>query len=151
MAFSQDFLAAVGICATYYSLCREHPLRLDVPLAKAPATAVLKASAGHVSLTRLGGPGSVFQLNGLPDGTALNLIVQGRSSIETDFSVPFGSDNHRGTLAILCNAATIAGGTAVPNPPYPRPDFRSVDELVAIFGKLEALVRELGALATNGR
>ncbi len=123
---------------------------MNVPLAKAPAPAVLRASAGKVQLTKLGGPGTVFQLDGLPDHISLNFIVQGRSSVETDFSVPFGGEIQRGTFAILCNAVTAASGAA-PNPPYPRPDFRSLEELVTIFGELEVLVRKLGKVAANGR
>ncbi|MGV7185318.1 hypothetical protein [Xanthomonas axonopodis] len=153
MTFPSSFLSAVsksGICAANYSLCREHPLRLDIPLAKAPASAVLKVATGQVSLTKLGGPGTVFQLNGLPDEVSLNFIIQGRSSVETDFAVPFGNEVQRGTFASLCNAATVAAGLAAPNPPYPRPDFRSIEELVTILSKFEALVRKLGA-AANGR
>lgn len=153
MIFLPGFLAAVsesGICTAYYSLCGEYPLRLNVPLVKAPASAVLKAAAGQVSLAKLVGPGTVFRLDGLPDRVSLNFIIQGRSSVETDFAVPFGDGAQRGTFAILCNAATVAAGLAVPNPPYPRPDFRSIEELVAILSKFEALVRKLGVVA-NGR
>ncbi len=153
MIFLPHFLAAVsesGICSAYYSLCREHPLRLNVPLAKAPASAVLKAATGQVLLKRLDGPGTVFRLDGLPDRVSLNFIIQGRSSVETDFSVSFGDGAQRGTFAILCNAATVAASLAAPNPAYPRPDFRSIEELVTILSKFDALVRKLGMVA-NGR
>jgi hypothetical protein len=153
MIFSTAFLAAVnesGICTAYYSLCQDHPLRPNAPLAKTPASAVLKAAAPQVLLTKLGGPGSVFRLDGLPDKMSLNFIIQGRSSVETDFSVPFGDFVQRGTFAILCNAATVAAGLPAPNPPYPRPEFRSMEELVTILGTFDALFRRLTVVA-NGR
>lgn len=86
MNFDLDFLTAVAdsdICSAYYSLCREHPLRIGGPIEKAPATAVLKAAAGRVSLSKLSGPGTVFQLGGLPDNLSLTFIVQSRTRIET--------------------------------------------------------------------
>jgi hypothetical protein len=157
MIFAQDaqaFVIAVAgsaISDTYYSLCREHPMRPDAPLAKVPAAVVLEAIAGRMSLGKLSGPGSVFQAKGLPEGLSLNFILQGRSSVETHFSVVSRSDSYTGTFATICHAATVASGAAPPDPPYPRPNFYSADELAAIFVKFEALVRELGVVAASVR
>jgi|APAra7269097289_1048552.scaffolds.fasta_scaffold07918_1 hypothetical protein len=149
MDYSPDFLSAVaesGICSAYYSLCRDHPLRLDEPLAKAPGAEILRVANGTLQLKSLAGPGTVLQLVGLPEHISLNFIVQGRSSVETDFSVRFGDVIERGTFAVLCNVATTSTGGPVSNPPYPRPNFHSLEELIKIMCRLDTLVRKLGAI-----
>jgi len=154
MNFDPDFLTAVedsDICSAYYSLCREHPLRIGAPIEKAPATALLKAAAGRVSLSKLSGPGTVFQLGGLPDNLSLTFIVQSRTRIETGFAIPFKEVQQQGTFAILCNAALTQSKMKVPSPPYPRPESHSVEELLAIFQEFDALVRKLASVAGNAR
>lgn len=154
MNFNPDFLAAVAdsdVCGSYYDLCREHPLRIGAPIEKAPATAVLKAAAGRISLRKLSGPGTVFQLGGLPEGVSLNFIVQSRTTVETDFTVPFKGAQEGGTFAIVCNAALAHTRKSVPNPPYPRPESHSLEELLAIFQSFDALVRRLASVAGGAR
>ena len=152
MNFAPEFLSAVAasnICSSYYDLCNKHPLRIDAPPAKSPFKEVLKAAVGRVQLTKLSGPGTVYQLDGLPDGVALNFIVQGRSTVETDFVVPYKETKEGGTFAILCNAALAHSGQALPTPPYPRPQFCSLDELLVIFQSFDGLVRNLASVGSR--
>ena len=145
MDFSRGFLHTLissGACDAYYSICEQHPLRPGNTRSAFSAAAVLEAAKGVVSVSRLRGPGSVYQLDGLPDGMALNFILQ-RGGLETDFTVPSAEGTQRGTFAIACHAASVEAGRTPRNPPYPRPEFLSIDELVAIFAKLDSLVRRL--------
>jgi hypothetical protein len=154
MNFAQGLLSAVAasdICSAYYRLCLEHPIRLDTASANAPAASIVKAATGNLSLKKLVGPGTVLQLGSLPESVSLNFIVQGCKSVETDFVVPYGNSIQRGTFAILCNAATSFAGDLLPNPPHPRPNFHSMDELIEIFGKFNNLVRELAVVASHWR
>lgn len=153
MNFNPDFLAVVeksGICNAYYALCREHPIRIGAPIEKAPAKAVLKAAEGRVLLSKLSGPGTVFQLGGLPENVALNFIVQSRTTVETDFSVPYKDSQRRGTFAIICNAALEQSKGNIPSPPYPRPESHSIEELLSIFQSFDALIRKLARLTAIG-
>jgi hypothetical protein len=99
----------------------------------------------------LSGPGTGFQLSGLPDGVSLNFIVQSRTTVETDFTVPFKNAQQRGTFAIVCNAALVHHKMSVPTPPYPRPESHSIEELLAVFRGLDALVRKLAGVAGSAR
>ena len=147
MTLMSEFLATVAasdICRSYYALCHEHPLRPEMAKENAAAKQVLDAAAGLVPLEKLRGPGSAYRLLSLPNGISLNFIIQGRSAIETDFTVPFSGTCQRGTFAILCNAASTINGGPAPRPPYPRPTFHSLDELIAIFRQFDGLVRRLG-------
>jgi hypothetical protein len=152
MTFPDEFLSAVAlseVCTSYYGLCRVHPLRTGAPKAQAPAKEVIKAAAGRVPISKLSGPGSVYRLGGLPAGTSLAFILQGRCTVETDFTVLFRGAQQRGTFAILCKDASAYGGQALATPPYPRPNFYSLEELLGIFHELDVLVRKLASVA-NG-
>ena len=152
MNFAPEFLALVSnsdVCSSYYALCREHPLRLDVPLAKAPWKDILQAAAGRVPLTRLRDPGRVFQLGGLPHDVSLNFIIQGGGTVETDLVVPWRGTPQRGTFAILCNQATGYSGNPLPDPPYPRPEFHSLDELLIVVQRFDTLIRKLAFVASE--
>jgi hypothetical protein len=150
MSFSPDFIAAAAasdICASYYALCDEYPLRLNAPKASLTKNAILEAAAAtSLSLEKLGGPGAVYRLSSLPDGLSLNFIVQGHGSLETDFTVQLADTAQRGTFATLCHSARISGGRPAHQPPYPRPTCLSADELVAAMKRLEDLTRMLGSL-----
>lgn len=146
MDFPNEFLDAVmnaGICDMYYSICAEHTLRLNATKEASSSRAVLAAAKGRIGIKELDGPGAVFQLTDAPEPLAMNFIIQSRGSIETDFTVPFEADLQRATFATLCNAATLHAGKARSNPPYPRPTFLSVEELIAIFEKLRSLLLRL--------
>ena len=78
----------------------------------------------------------------MPDDASLSFIIQGRGFVETSFSLRFGDGEAHGTFATLCNAATVYGNAPAPRPPYPRPEFRSIEELLEIFERLSDLFRE---------
>jgi hypothetical protein len=152
MNFPHEFLSAVAlsdVCTSYYGLCQMHPLRTGAPKVQAPAKEVIKAAAGRVALTKLGGPGSAYLLGGLPAGTSLAFILQGRCTVETDFTVLFRGVQQRGTFSILCKDASAYGGQVLANPPYPRPNFYALEELLDIFYELDVLVRKIASVA-NG-
>ncbi len=152
MNFAPEFLAFVSnsdVCSEYYALCREHPLRIDVPLAKAPWREILRAAAGRVPLTKLGGPGTVVRLGGLPEGVSLDFIIQGRSTVDTIFDVPWRGQSECGRFAILCNLSTECSGNPLPDPPYPRPEFHSLDELLTILQRFDTLIRKLAAVVSE--
>ncbi|MGR3909832.1 hypothetical protein Q3A80_22595 [Burkholderia sp. SR8] len=149
MNFTSDFLSLVTQCGTsarYYAICAEHPLRLEEPLSPVRATAIVTAASGRMNLSRLPGPGTVWQLNGLLPGVMLRFILQGRRSVETDFSIESGAGIERGTLAVLSHAVALYSGAGLHRPPYPRPEFHSIEELLVIFEKLGNLVNDIGKL-----
>lgn len=143
MAFSSSFLAAVdaaGICDGYYGVCAEHPFRPGPPEGSTSGKAVLEAAKGEIFLRKLQGPGTVFLLENLPAGLALNFIIQSRATVETDFSVSHQGQQERGTFAVLCHSALGYTGLPFRNPPYPRPVFASAQELIVIMQKLRAVL-----------
>lgn len=93
MAVDPEFVAAVAssnVCALYYALCDEYPLRLRIPRTTLAKTAVLEAAAAReLPLEKLRGPGAVYRLSSLPENLSLNVIIQGGGSLETDFTVHF--------------------------------------------------------------
>jgi hypothetical protein len=146
VTFSNGFLTAVdaaGICDRYYGVCAEHPFRPGPPQGSISAKTVIDAARGAVPLRKLQGPGTVFQLDDLPAGLALNFIIQSRTTVETDFSVLRQGQQERGTFAVLCHAALGSTGHPFHNPPYPRPMFSSVQELIAIMQKLRTVLLDI--------
>ncbi|WP_423393888.1 hypothetical protein [Burkholderia sp. LMG 21824] len=146
MNFTPDFLSLVTRCGTatrYYAICAEHPLRLEAHLSPVRAAEIVAAARGRMHLSKLPGPGTVLQLHDLSPGVMLRFILQGRRSVETDFSIQFDAGMERGTLAVLAHAAALHSGAEPHRPPYPRPEFHSTDELLAIFQKLGMLVNDL--------
>ncbi|NTZ04288.1 hypothetical protein [Burkholderia metallica] len=146
MTFTPDFLSLVTRCGTvarYYAICAEHPLRLEERPSIVRATEIVAAARDRMSLSKLPGPGTVLQLHELSPGVMLRFILQGRRSVETDFSIQFGAGMERGTLAVLSHAAALHSGAEPHRPPYPRPEFHSADELLVIFQKLGRLVNDI--------
>jgi len=137
-----------GICAAYYKLCAEHPLVPGSSAKKVPYKEILAAAKGQLSLSKLPGPGTVFRVEGLPQGVSLNFIIQSGGTIETDFSIQQAQRKDGGTFAILCNEAMKHSGLAAPNPAYPRPTCSSSDAMVAAFKRFHEL---LLALAQAGK
>jgi hypothetical protein len=143
VTFSSGFLTAVeaaGICDRYYGVCAEHPLRPGPPQGSISGKTILEAAKGEVPLRKLQGPGTVFLLEDLPVALVLNFIIQGRTTVETDFSVSHQGQQERGTFAVLCYSALAATGRPFHNPLYPRPMFASVQELIVIMQKLRAVL-----------
>lgn len=149
MNFAPSILLAAsssGITEKYYGLCDRFPFKAGAPLKKVAAKEVLNAAQGTIQISKLAGPGTVFQLEGLPNGVSLNFIIQSGGTVETDFSVSFDGQEARGTFAILCNEATKHQGLPAPNPAYPRPICSSAQEMVSTFQSL----RELALLLSKG-
>jgi len=140
LTFPSNLLVAAdlaGVCSAYYELCSEYPNVLGSTNVKLPYKAILEAAKEKIALTKLLGPGIVFQVGGLPEGVWLNLIVQSGGSVETYFVIRQGDDEYRGTFAILCNQARVAAGR--PDPQYPRPICTTASGMVAAFAAIKEL------------
>lgn len=124
----------------YYDLCERYCFEAGVPLKKTSVKEVLAAASGQVDISKLSGPGTVFQLRGLPEGTSLNFIVQSGGTVETDFCVTVDGQEVLNTFAVFCNAARRHQGLPPPDPAYPRPVCRSSEDMIAVFRKLKELV-----------
>lgn len=138
--------SSAGITEKYYDLCNRFPFKAGAPLKKVAAKEVLNSAQGTIQISKLAGPGTVFQLDGLPNGVSLNFIIQSGGTVETDFSVSFDDLEARGTFAILCNEAMKHQGLPAPNPAYPRPICSSAQDLVSVFKSF----RELALLLLKG-
>ena len=144
MEVNPDFLAAVAAtdyAPRYYELCRQHPLRLDAPACKAPAADVLRVARAAGPANRLPGPGRPFgfELPGEPPAGELVFVIQGRTTVETHFAVPFRSVQVAGTFAILALDVLGLRGEPPPSPPYPRPEFHSLEELAEVLAEVYRL------------
>ncbi|WP_157212790.1 hypothetical protein [Herbaspirillum sp. CF444] len=131
---------SLGVTEKYYGLCDRFPYRAGALYAKIAAKELLNAAQGKIQISKLPGPGAVFQLVGLPDDVSLNFIVQSGGTVETDFSLLIDGQKARGTFAILCNESVKNQGFPAPNPAYPRPIGSSAEEMVSIFQSLGELV-----------
>ncbi|RYF45755.1 MAG: hypothetical protein EOO38_15460 [Cytophagaceae bacterium] len=151
MAVDPEFIAAVAssnVCALYYALCEEYPLRLRIPRTTLAKTAVLEAAAAReLPLEKLRGPGAVYRLSSLPENLSLNVIIQGGGSLETDFTVHYRDRPQRDGFAQLCYSARIFTGQPPCQPPYPRPTCLSVDEILPVIKRLDDLTRILGSFS----
>jgi hypothetical protein len=56
-----ESVAATNFADLYYSLCREHPLRLEMPPCDSPAREVLQTAKSIGIATQLAGPGRPFR------------------------------------------------------------------------------------------
>ena len=91
--------------------------------------------------TKLPGPGRPFGFE-LPGGltdSELTFVIQNRTTVETHFAVPFRGAQAASTFAILALDATRIRGEQPPTPPYPRPQFHTLDELAAILAEVYSL------------
>jgi hypothetical protein len=152
--FSHGLLSNVWsshICGAYYDLCHAHPPRPEVVPIRATARDVLKMAEGRLSISKQSGHGTTFQVGDMPNGSSLNFIIHGYSAVEASFSLLFEKGEVRGTFATLCNAATAYGNAPAHNPPYPRPEFRSIEELLETLEHLSDLFRELLRLTEEKR
>lgn len=148
-----QFLQAVAnssVCADYYRLCAAHPMRSGKPPAGLGSKDIQRSASGRVLLNKMPGAGHGYEVGGLPANVSLALVIQGRTSIEADFSVPFGTAAKVGTIASLCHQALLYAGQAPRNPPYPRPEFSSPEEFVEIAMRLQAFVIALAKVAQRG-
>lgn len=143
MSFEPSILLAalsLGVTERYYGLCDRFPLTSGVRHRKLTAKEVLNAAQGVLEISKLPGPGTVFQLLGLPTNVSLNFIIQSGGSVETDFSLSVDDSVVRGTFAILCNEAVKHQGLPPRTPGYPRPICGSAAEMIAAFQIIKALL-----------
>ncbi|MCH1926809.1 hypothetical protein L9G74_18185 [Shewanella sp. C32] len=129
----------LGLADKYYGICDQHPLRIGEPIEKMPYKEVLKAAEGLIDIKKLKGPGTCYEVVGLPETVFLRFIVQGRTRVETHFGL---SGVHVHSFAAMCLAAKEAAGKDRPKPPYPRPEAHSLDELIQVFTQLKNLALE---------
>lgn len=143
MNFEPSLLLAAsssGVTQKYYGLCDRFLLRAGAPIKKVAAKEVLGVAHGRIEISKLTGPGTIFQLAGLPDGVSLNFIIQSGGTVETDFTLSFDDQQVRGTFTILCNESVKLQGHPTPNPAYPRPICGSAQEMVSTFQSLQELL-----------
>jgi hypothetical protein len=136
MNYTPELLIAANqadTCRAYYVLCDAYRFSPGSFNKKIPYKETLAAAAGKIVLSKLSGPGTVFQVGDLPLGIKLNFIIQSGGTVETDLSVFSAQHEYRGTFAILCNEATQHAGLPIPNPAYPRPVCSSANEMVTVF------------------
>lgn len=136
-------IESLGLANQYYEICAEHPLRIGEAIEKMPARDVLDTAANKIDITRLKGPGSCYEVQGLPESVLLRFIIQSRTSIETHFELASVNEEHVGSFATLCLASKESAGKKLPDPPYPRPEAHSLSELIEVFMKLKKLALEI--------
>jgi hypothetical protein len=134
-------IAATDFAPRYYELCRLHPLQLDAPACKAPAADVLRVARLAGPATKLPGPGRPFgfELPGGPCAGELVFVIQGRTTVEAHFAVPFRGGQAASTFAVLALDVRGLRGEPPPSPPYPRPEFHSLEELAAVLAEVYSL------------
>jgi hypothetical protein len=132
-----DALAATDFAARYYHLCTRFPQRQGDPgrCTKKDVLALL-AELGRVPTQE--GKGKAFEFEH-PAGnwkTFFGFILQGRELVE--FWCSFEKDGEKvgGNFTVLAREVGQMNGLPLPEPPYPRPIFRSVVELRDILAEL---------------
>lgn len=149
--FTDSFLKMIAnsaICDEYYRICDAYRTDPTEPV-KINARAILKAASERINLRKLEGPGISYEVGGLSEMAELRFILQKAGSVETFFSVQYEDAIQSGRFPILCNLALSNDGRPIPNPPYPKPVYASIEELIAVFQELSALMRTLIELCEN--
>ncbi|MCD1649748.1 hypothetical protein [Marinobacter adhaerens] len=136
-------IESLGLTDKYYDLCNEYPLRVGTPVEKMSSREVLKAADGRVSIQKLKGPGTCYEVQDIPDSVLLRFIIQSRTRVETHLQVQGLEREYVSSFATLCLAAREAAGKERPTPPYPRPEVHSVNELIEVFTRLRDLALEI--------
>lgn len=132
-------IESLGLADKYYDICRQHPLRIGETIEKMPYKEVLKAASGQIDIQKLKGPGTCYEVQGLPETVLLRFIVQGRTTVETHFELSGIKKEYVASFATMCLAAKEAAGKEKPKPPYPRPEAHTLSELIKVFTKLKDL------------
>ncbi|MDF3196600.1 hypothetical protein [Pseudomonas sp. 1928-m] len=140
---------SVGLCSAYYKLCNDHPFISGSGSKKIPFKEILAAAEGIINLSKLRGPGTVFQVGRLPEGVSLNIIIQSGGTVETDIIIQHPQKEYRATFAILSNETLKYAGLSAPNPAYPRPICASAKEMIIVFARLQELTISLAKAALN--
>ena len=141
----KQFYSAVGatdFAQRYYALCCKYPLRDQSPckLPTKQVRRVLVASgcdpSAWNSTSRAYEQVQTSGARTLSNG----FRVHGRTTVEFDFCVEGLSDDRvGGSFAAVARHATLCKGGPVPDPPYPRPEFHSTEELEIIITECMAL------------
>jgi hypothetical protein len=135
-------IESLGLADKYYEICNQHPLRIGEPIEKMPFRDVLKAAEGRIDIAKLKGPGTCYDVQGLPGTVFLRFIIQSRTTIETHFELSSVKKENVASFATMCLTAKDASGKEKPNPAYPRPEAHSLNELIEVFVKLRDLSLE---------
>jgi len=75
----------------------------------------------------------------LPGGPAAGefvVVIQGRTTVEAHFAVPFRGGQAASTLAVLASDVRRVRSEPPHEPPYPRPEFHSLEELAAVLAEV---------------
>lgn len=139
----------VSLCSAYYELCNNYPHIPGSGSKKTPFKEILAAAEGIIILSKLRGPGIVFQVGGLPERVSLNIIIQSGSSVETDIIIQHPQQEYRATFAILSNETLKNSGISEPNPGYPRPICTSANDMVIVIARLRELTIALAKAVLN--
>jgi hypothetical protein len=135
-------IESLGLADKYYAICNQHPLRIGEPIEKMPFKEVLKAAEGKIDIKKLKGPGTCYEVQGLPESVFLRFIVQSRTTVETHFELSRVKKEYVASFATMCFAAKEAAGKEKPKPPYPRPEAHTLSELIQVFTQLRDLALE---------
>jgi hypothetical protein len=153
MEANSDFVAAIAatdFAPRYYDLCRRHPPRFDIPACKAPANEVLRVARLAGAAVRLAGSSRSFgfELPGDQAASEFIFVIQGRTTVEVGFAFPFQGGEVASTFAILASDVSVMRGEPLLNPPYPRPEFHSLEELATVLDEVYSLGCLLLAVCT---
>jgi hypothetical protein len=130
---------SLGLPDEYYEVCEQHPMRIGEPIEKMPYKEILKAAEGKIELKKLKGPGTCFEVIGLPDSVSLSFVIQSRTGVEAYIKFSAFEKEYLHSFATFSFAAKEAAAKEKPKPPYPRPQAHSLAEMVEVFVKLKGL------------
>lgn len=130
---------SLGLPDAYYEVCEQHPMRIGEPIEKMPYKEILKAAEGKIELKKLKGPGTCFEVIGLPDSVSLSFVIQSRTGVEAHIKFSAFEKEYLHSFATFSFAAKEAAAKEKPKPPYPRPQAHSLAEMVEVFVKLKRL------------
>lgn len=130
---------SLGLPDKYYEVCEQHPMRIGEPIEKMPYKEILKAVEGEIELKKLKGPGTCFEVIGLPDSVSLSFVIQSRTGVEAHIKFSAFEKEYLHSFATFSFAAKDAAAKEKPKPPYPRPQAHSLAEMVEVFVKLKGL------------
>jgi len=140
-------LAGTKFAARYYRLCERFPDRPGDPgrCTKRDVLAVL-ADLGRAPAAEQQGRAFDFEWPAGGWAASCGLILQHREVVEFWCSLDRPGVRVGDTMTVLARGATEAAGGPARDPPYPRPVYRSVDELREVLAELFALADEVIAV-----
>lgn len=130
---------SLGLPDEYYEVCEQHPMRIGEPIEKMPYKEILKTAEGKIELKKLKGPGTCFEVIGLPYSVSLSFVIQSRTGVEAHIKFSTFEKEYLHSFATFSFAAKEAAAKEKPKPPYPRPQAHSLAEVIEVFVKLKGL------------